>query len=208
MRASRHALPPSLCERICERNAARRPRWRGVRRDDLDGRLVVTYTFETCGLLRDADRLAHNPEVAGSNPVPATSVPATSRRPLENAPGAVFVAFANVRAAGRLTSQSSGATMSGANTLDRDAQDAACAGRRAPQPAAAADRAHRTSGPERFTHEAVIAERPPQPGLAPLAPTSTPTASSSEQRQARRAPRRRRYRSTNRTALLSAKALR
>jgi hypothetical protein len=98
--------------------------------------------------------------------------------------------------------------MSGANTMDRDAQYGACAERRAPQSAAAADRAHRTSGPERFTHEAVIAERPPQPGLAPLAPTSTPAASSAEQRRARRAPRGRRYRSKNGTALLSAEALR
>jgi hypothetical protein len=35
-RASRHVSPPSLCERICERNAVRRPRWRDMRRDVLD----------------------------------------------------------------------------------------------------------------------------------------------------------------------------
>jgi hypothetical protein len=64
---------PRGCERICERNAARRPRWRGTRRDGLDGRLTVTCTFEPREATRDGDRLAHNPEVAGSNPVPATS---------------------------------------------------------------------------------------------------------------------------------------
>ena len=34
-------------ERIWERNAAQRPRWRGMRRDDLHGRLVMTCRFET-----------------------------------------------------------------------------------------------------------------------------------------------------------------
>ena len=32
----------------------------------------MTRAFETREATRDGDRLAHNPEVAGSNPVPAT----------------------------------------------------------------------------------------------------------------------------------------
>jgi len=43
----------------------------------------MTWTYETERIGEDGDRLAHNPEVAGSNPVPATSVPATR----ETAPG-------------------------------------------------------------------------------------------------------------------------
>jgi hypothetical protein len=35
------------CERICERNTAQGPRSHGTRRDGLDGRLIVTCTFET-----------------------------------------------------------------------------------------------------------------------------------------------------------------
>jgi hypothetical protein len=42
----------------------RNGRWRGTRRDGLDGRLVVTCTFETCKATRDDDRLAHHPELA------------------------------------------------------------------------------------------------------------------------------------------------
>jgi hypothetical protein len=41
--------------------------------DGLDGRLIVTCRFETREATQDKDRLAHNPEVAGSNPVPATT---------------------------------------------------------------------------------------------------------------------------------------
>ena len=33
----------------------------------------MTWTYETERIGEDRDRLAHNPEVAGSNPVPATS---------------------------------------------------------------------------------------------------------------------------------------
>ena len=50
-------------ERIWERNAAQRPRWRGTRRDGLDGREVVTCRSETREATGDGDRLAHNPEV-------------------------------------------------------------------------------------------------------------------------------------------------
>jgi hypothetical protein len=52
-------------ERIWERNAAQRPRWRGMRRDGLDGREVVTCRSETREATGDGDRLAHNPEVMG-----------------------------------------------------------------------------------------------------------------------------------------------
>jgi len=72
-----HALMVSrrrcgCCERICERNATQLPRWLGTWRDGLDGRLLATCAFETLVELRNGDGLAHNPEVAGSNPVPAT----------------------------------------------------------------------------------------------------------------------------------------
>jgi hypothetical protein len=33
----------------------------------------MTCSYETERITEDRDRLAHNPEVAGSNPVPATS---------------------------------------------------------------------------------------------------------------------------------------
>ena len=60
----------ACCERNCERNAAQRPGYCGTRRDGLDTRLFATCAFETCDVTRNGDRLAHNPEVAGSNPVP------------------------------------------------------------------------------------------------------------------------------------------
>jgi hypothetical protein len=65
------------CERICEPNAPQHPRWCATRCDGKEERLTVTCMFETCGAKRNWHRLAHNPEVAGSNPVPATTVPAT-----------------------------------------------------------------------------------------------------------------------------------
>ena len=61
------------CERICERNAVQQPSWGETRRDGWDGRSIATCAFETREATGDGDRLAHNPEVAGSNPVPATS---------------------------------------------------------------------------------------------------------------------------------------
>jgi len=47
----------------------------GVRRGAMagTGALLVTCEFGTREATGDRDRLAHNPEVAGSNPVPATS---------------------------------------------------------------------------------------------------------------------------------------
>ena len=53
-------------ERIWERNAAQRARSRGMRRDGLDGREVVTCRSETREATGDGDRLAHNPEVAST----------------------------------------------------------------------------------------------------------------------------------------------
>jgi hypothetical protein len=46
----------------------------GVRRGAMagTGALLVTCAVETREATGDGDRLAHNPEVAGSNPVPAT----------------------------------------------------------------------------------------------------------------------------------------
>ena len=38
----------------------------------------MTCSYETERIGEDRERLARNPEVAGSNPVPATTVPATS----------------------------------------------------------------------------------------------------------------------------------
>ena len=63
----------AACERICERNAAQLPVWRGTRRDGMDVALAVACKFETPVSACPYHRLAHNPEVAGSNPVPATS---------------------------------------------------------------------------------------------------------------------------------------
>ena len=73
LRARSPAQFPRGCERICERNAVQWARRRGIRCDGVDGRLLVTCEFETREATGDGDRLAHNPEVAGSNPVPATS---------------------------------------------------------------------------------------------------------------------------------------
>src|ERR1700682_2193314 len=80
-------------ERIWERNAAQLPRWRETRRDDLDRRLVLTCRSETREATGDGDRLAHDPEVAGSNPVPATKEggPDQARRPLASVGGRLIL---------------------------------------------------------------------------------------------------------------------
>ncbi|GAB4902905.1 hypothetical protein MAHJHV45_47900 [Mycobacterium avium subsp. hominissuis] len=44
--------------------------------------MSLACSYETARITEDRDRLAHNPEVAGSNPVPAT-VPATKVRKFE-----------------------------------------------------------------------------------------------------------------------------
>ena len=45
----------------------------GTRRDGLNAKPAVACMFETWASIQHRHRLAHNPEVAGSNPVPATS---------------------------------------------------------------------------------------------------------------------------------------
>jgi hypothetical protein len=61
------------CERFCEPNAVKRAERHEMRRDRVDRLRCLTCTFETCTDPCNSHRLAHNPEVAGSNPVPATS---------------------------------------------------------------------------------------------------------------------------------------
>jgi hypothetical protein len=62
-----------------------------MRRDGVDGREVVTWRFETGEATGDGDWLAHNPEVAGSNPVPATS----GNDPRGATSGVIFMALGN-----------------------------------------------------------------------------------------------------------------
>jgi hypothetical protein len=76
-------------------------RWREPWRDGSGGRLKVTCAFETGEATRDGDRLARNPEVAGSNPVPATSGNAP-RRLLRGRFHAACERFVNVSLAHRL----------------------------------------------------------------------------------------------------------
>jgi hypothetical protein len=59
--------------RIWTQNTVEPMRISGTQRDRLDGRTLLTCSYETQRSGEDRDRLAHNPEVAGSNPVPATS---------------------------------------------------------------------------------------------------------------------------------------
>jgi len=49
----------------------------------------MTCSYETREVTGAGDWLANNPEVAGSNPVPATSPRYQVNRPPENSPGAV-----------------------------------------------------------------------------------------------------------------------
>jgi hypothetical protein len=60
-------------EQIWEPNAAKQPKPPEMRRHGPDPRTPPTCTNKTRDTAQDRDRLAHNPEVAGSNPVPATS---------------------------------------------------------------------------------------------------------------------------------------
>ena len=48
----------------------------------------MTCSYETERIAEDRDRLAHNPEVAGSNPVPATS----GNDPRGATSGVIFIA--------------------------------------------------------------------------------------------------------------------
>jgi hypothetical protein len=83
----------STCERICERNAAQLPVVLGTRRDGLNAKPAVACMFETWASIQHRHRLAHNPEVAGSNPVPATkeSGPDQAKRPSASAGGRVVL---------------------------------------------------------------------------------------------------------------------
>ena len=60
-------------EQIWEQNIVKTMRTSGTWRTRLDGSTSVYLQHETDRNPRDRDRFAHNPEVAGSNPVPATS---------------------------------------------------------------------------------------------------------------------------------------
>jgi hypothetical protein len=51
----------------------------GTRRDSLHYWMSLTCSYETERIGEDRDGLAHNPEVAGSNPVPATKEVALTR---------------------------------------------------------------------------------------------------------------------------------
>jgi hypothetical protein len=87
--------------RIWTQNTVEPMRISGTQRDRLDGRTSLTCSYETECIGGDRDRLAHNPEVAGSNPVPATTVPATTvpatspryqrKWPPEDSPVVVFM---------------------------------------------------------------------------------------------------------------------
>ena len=59
-------------ERIWEQNTAKRPRIGRTRRDRSDVRTHLSGAYATIRGRFHNLRIAHNPEVAGSNPVPAT----------------------------------------------------------------------------------------------------------------------------------------
>jgi hypothetical protein len=67
---------PACWSRIWAQNTAKSIRTTATQCNKLDGSTSLTCSYETDRTGGDRDRLAHNPEVAGSNPVPAT-VPAT-----------------------------------------------------------------------------------------------------------------------------------
>jgi len=73
------------------RNAAQLPRCHETPRDGTNGRLILTCAVETCQATQDGEPLAHNPEVAGSNPVPATS----ANDPSGATSGVIFMPFVN-----------------------------------------------------------------------------------------------------------------
>jgi hypothetical protein len=81
MRGTGRSRRGACCEWICERNAAQLTRSHTRQWHRLDGRWPAACTFETRETSGNRDWLAHNPQVAGSNPVPATSGNG-SRKPL------------------------------------------------------------------------------------------------------------------------------
>jgi hypothetical protein len=60
-------------EQICERNAAKNDRTRETTERGLDVDVSLSSRYGTERAPQNGDRFAHNPEVAGSNPVPATT---------------------------------------------------------------------------------------------------------------------------------------
>jgi hypothetical protein len=64
---------PGCWSRIWAQNTAKSIKTTATQCNKLDGSTSLTCSYETDRTGRDCDRLAHNPEVAGSNPVPATN---------------------------------------------------------------------------------------------------------------------------------------
>jgi hypothetical protein len=63
---------PACWSRTWAQNTAKSIRTTATQCNKLDGSTSLTCSYETDRTGGDRDRLAHNPEVAGSNPVPAT----------------------------------------------------------------------------------------------------------------------------------------
>jgi hypothetical protein len=61
------------CERICERDLASRAETRDTRYFARDLSDLFSGAARDCAKQADAGSAAHNPEVAGSNPAPATN---------------------------------------------------------------------------------------------------------------------------------------
>ena len=120
-----------MCERICERNAARRQGSCGTRRGGLNGRLLATCAFETRKATRDADRLAHNLEVAAERRL--APVPRKRARLTRNCHGPVTSPALHAAPAGdavRRFAQVSGASESLWDTGKRLESDWGSSGRR------------------------------------------------------------------------------
>jgi hypothetical protein len=79
----------SFWERIWEQNTAKPARISGMWRNRPDACIASTCGFETLRTVGHSWCVAHNPEVAGSNPVPATkeSGPDQAKRPPASAGG-------------------------------------------------------------------------------------------------------------------------
>ena len=61
-------LPARVSSRLATDLDTEHGQTRATYRDRLDGATSPTCTYETERIAEDCDRLAHNPEVAGSNP--------------------------------------------------------------------------------------------------------------------------------------------
>jgi hypothetical protein len=73
------------------RDEPRQARWSSTRTTTGDSLIEVTRTQETAWNPGDGRRSAHNPEVAGSNPAPATN--SASQRPLPETGGAFLLSL-------------------------------------------------------------------------------------------------------------------